>query len=172
MNTHEARRLVRRMVRREVGKQRKLMMAITHVKLARDAVNALPDRAQDSDGHDVCVMTMHAHTKAANAYFSQFWASGQDDKRYSGSANASRDDLSSAINHIKAAGDAADEFPDTDSDEAEIGVRGMHEHIMTADSALERYRAAVTENPQAEAAAMRRRDVARGWAGAMAARYG
>jgi hypothetical protein len=48
-----------------------LINAISSVKSACDLADDLPDRAADTDGHEVTVKTMHAHVQSARGYLEQ-----------------------------------------------------------------------------------------------------
>ena len=145
-----------------------LAKGLGHVESAQKEAARLPDRGTDRAGHDNCVCTMHAHTKAADQFLNAHALLSEDADRLAMPVPAYAS-LARAMDCIRGAAEEAAALPNLEADAAPHGecVRSIHGQIKMADGCLERYRSAAADNddigdmPPSDAEARRARERAR-----------
>jgi hypothetical protein len=168
MKPSEIRRVVQRMLK-ALGH---VLKAIVHCQAARAMTDDLPERADDRDGHDSQVETLHGVVRMARSALETHF--GRSLRRGSGSGTSASgtddnlpydvggDELGRAKEQIRNADAEADKIVDAIGDDAAVdaAANDMHDALRQADLHLENYRAAVIDNPEGKARRARARAIA------------
>jgi hypothetical protein len=165
------------------GAAEPLIKAISCVKNACNLADGLPGRDADPEAHDECVKTMHGEVQSARgfleAHLNPMNPKASPSRRRHGSgtepsgpSGTDGDDpyqpvtgdsnLLRALDSLQKADIEADHLVDVIDDEAEAdrNAANLHFHTKSADDALQSYRDAILNNPEAE----KRRSIARAFA--------